>query len=104
MIYTRLSSFIDFHAILDNYTKRLKVQGKKTEYSSYTLNSICDWLALNQPAIEYHDLEEIKIISYNELQVAKEIISKCLRSMQYPEFVGIDLDILEYCVPSLMLG
>jgi len=57
-------------------------------------------------AIEYHDLEEIKIINYNELKTAKETVCKHLayNIKNYSEFIGINFDILEYCVPSLMLG
>lgn len=69
-----------------------------------TLHNICNWFYLDEAVIEYHDLEEVKIISYNELQTMKQIVSNCLKCIQHPEFIGIDLDILEYCVPSLMLG
>lgn len=69
-----------------------------------SLHKICSWLHLNKTAIEYHDLKEIKIISYNELRAMKETVSNCLKPIDYPEFIGINWDILEYCVPSLMLG
>lgn len=73
--------------------------------SPQVLLDVCMWLDLDDSAIEYHDLREIKIIRYNELHAAKEIVSKRLECVKNcPEFIGIDFDILEYCVPSLMLG
>ncbi|XP_014470185.1 PREDICTED: acyl-CoA synthetase family member 4 [Dinoponera quadriceps] len=87
-----------------NYTKKLKVQDVKNKYCPYILHNICNWFYLDKPAIEYHDLQEVKIISYNELQAATKTVSDCLKYIQYPEFIGINFDILEYCVPSLMLG
>ncbi|XP_070149828.1 beta-alanine-activating enzyme isoform X2 [Polyergus mexicanus] len=87
-----------------NDTKRLKLQDDNKQDCQQSLYNICSWLNLNKTAIEYHDLKEVKIISYNELRVMKEIVSNCLKRIQHPEFIGINLDILEYCVPSLMLG
>jgi len=49
-------------------------------------------------------LENIKIISYKELKAAKEIVSSHLKCIACSEFIGIDFDILECYVPSLMLG
>ncbi|XP_029171037.1 LOW QUALITY PROTEIN: beta-alanine-activating enzyme [Nylanderia fulva] len=87
-----------------NDTKRLKLQDDKQNCPHKTLHNICNWFYLDKTAIEYHDLEKVKIISYNELQTMKQIVSNCLKCIQHPEFIGIDLDISEYCVPSLMLG
>ncbi|KAL6438049.1 hypothetical protein ACFW04_004363 [Cataglyphis niger] len=86
-----------------NETKRLKLQNDDKQ-DPQSLHNICSWLHLNKTAIEYHDLKEIKIISYNELRAMKETVSNCLKPINYPEFIGINWDILEYCVPSLMLG
>lgn len=88
-----------------NRAKRQKVQDNRRDCPQ-TLHDVCNWLHLNDSAIEYHDLEEIKIISYNELQAAKETVSEHLKYNvnNYFEFIGIDFDIVEYCVPSLMLG
>ncbi|XP_072757295.1 beta-alanine-activating enzyme [Anoplolepis gracilipes] len=87
-----------------NDTKKLKLQDDNKPDCSQALHNVCNWLYLNKTAIEYHDLKEVKIISYNELRAMKEIVSNCLKCIQYPEFIGINWDILEYCVPSLMLG
>ncbi|XP_032670188.1 beta-alanine-activating enzyme [Odontomachus brunneus] len=85
-----------------SYTERLKVQDK--DDCLYTLYDMCNWIDLEKPAIEYYNLQEIKIINYNELQAATQAVSNCLKCIQFPEFIGINFDILEYCVPSLMLG
>ncbi|XP_012530873.2 beta-alanine-activating enzyme isoform X1 [Monomorium pharaonis] len=92
--------FIEF--LLTNCTKGLKTQRDKD--GSQTLHDACNWTYLDKPALEYHDLENVKIISYRELKAAKEIIFSHLKCIEYPEFIGIDFNILEYCVPSLMLG
>ncbi|XP_011637640.1 beta-alanine-activating enzyme [Pogonomyrmex barbatus] len=84
-----------------NRNKKLKVQNDKNKQ---TLHNLCDWLYPDKTAIEYHDLENIKIISYRELRKAKETILNHLKCIGHPEFIGIDSDISEYCVPSLMLG
>jgi len=89
---------------LVNDTKKLKLQNDNKPDYPQALHNICNWLHLNKAAIEYHDLKEVKIISYNELQAMKEVVANCLKCIQHPEFIGINLDILEYCVPSLMLG
>ncbi|XP_011339696.1 beta-alanine-activating enzyme isoform X2 [Ooceraea biroi] len=88
-----------------NCAKKQKVQNDERDCPQ-RLHDACNWLHLNDSAIEYHDLEEIKIICYNELQAAKETVSKHLQNniKDYPEFIGIDFDIVEYCVPPLMLG
>ncbi|XP_018311567.1 acyl-CoA synthetase family member 4 [Mycetomoellerius zeteki] len=85
-----------------NCIERLKTQNDKNDPQA--LHNECNWLYLNKPAIEYHDLENVKIISYRELKAAKEIVSNYLKHIVCSEFIGIDFDILEYCVPSLMLG
>ncbi|EFN63853.1 Acyl-CoA synthetase family member 4 [Camponotus floridanus] len=87
-----------------NDTKKLKLQNDNKSDYPQALHDICNWLHFNKAAIEYHDLKEVKTISYNELQAMKEVVANCLKCIQYPEFIGINLDILEYCVPSLMLG
>ncbi|XP_011262897.2 beta-alanine-activating enzyme isoform X1 [Camponotus floridanus] len=87
-----------------NDTKKLKLQNDNKPDYPQALHDICNWLHFNKAAIEYHDLKEVKTISYNELQAMKEVVANCLKCIQYPEFIGINLDILEYCVPSLMLG
>lgn len=98
-----ISIYLIVHVFLVNDTKRLKLQNDDKQ-DPQSLHNICSWLHLNKTAIEYHDLKEVKTISYNELRAMKEIVSNCLKSIDYPEFIGINLDILEYCVPSLMLG
>ncbi|XP_077269796.1 aminoadipate-semialdehyde dehydrogenase isoform X3 [Temnothorax americanus] len=85
-----------------NCTKRLKVQDDRND--SQALHDVCNWLYLDKTAIEYHDLENVKIISYRELKATKETISSHLKCIECPEFIGIDFDISECCVPSLMLG
>lgn len=81
--------------------KRLRIQDRNDPQA---LHNVCNWLYLDKPAIEYHDLENVKIISYRELKAAKETVSNHLKCIKYPEFIGIDLNISECCVPSLMLG
>lgn len=93
-------SFTEF--LSANCTEKLKTQ--RDRGGPQTLHDACNWIYLDKPAIEYHDLENVKIISYKELKAAKEIVLSRLKCIEYPEFIGIDFDILEYCVPSLMLG
>lgn len=95
---------MNFFLVNDKKTKRLKLQDDNKQDCPQTLHNICNSFCFDKTVVEYHDLEEVKLISYNELQMMKQIISSCLKCIQYPEFIGIDLDILEYCVPSLMLG
>ncbi|XP_018342023.1 PREDICTED: acyl-CoA synthetase family member 4 isoform X1 [Trachymyrmex septentrionalis] len=85
-----------------NCIERLKTQNDRN--GPQTLHNECNWLYPDKSVIEYHDLENVKIISYRELKAAKEIVSNHLKHILCPEFIGIDFDILEYCVPSLMLG
>ncbi|XP_012223300.1 beta-alanine-activating enzyme [Linepithema humile] len=89
------------HAI--NCAKQLKTQEDNKDCPR-ALQNICNWFYVDKSAIEYHELDEVKIINYNELQAAKETVSKHLKCIQNPEFIGINFDVLEYCVPSLMLG
>lgn len=93
-----------FYVLLVNCAKRLKIQEDKNKDCPQTLHNICNWLYVDKSAVEYHDLNDIKIINYNELQAAKEIVSKHLKRIKNPEFIGVNFDVLEYCVPSLMLG
>ncbi|KYN17850.1 Acyl-CoA synthetase family member 4 like protein [Trachymyrmex cornetzi] len=95
------SSFSRFF-FLANCIEKLKTQNDRSV--PQTLHNECNWLYLNKSVIEYHDLENIKIISYRELKAAKEIVSNHLKHIVCSEFIGIDFNILEYCVPSLMLG
>lgn len=90
------------YVLLAKCTDILKTQNDKS--GTQALHNVCNWLFLDKPAIEYHDLENVKIISYRELKAAKEIVASHLKCIEYPEFIGIDLNILECCVPSLMLG
>lgn len=90
------------YILLANCTERLKAQNGKSD--TQALHNVCNWLHPDKPAIEYHDLETVRIISYRELKAAKEIVSNHLKCIKYPEFIGIDFDILECCVSSLMLG
>jgi len=96
--------FIEFlYILLVNYAKQLKRQEDNKDCQQ-TLHNLCNWFHVDKSAIEYHDLDEVKIINYSELQAAKETVSKHLKCIQNPEFIGINFDVLEYCVPSLMLG
>ncbi|XP_020280492.1 acyl-CoA synthetase family member 4 isoform X2 [Pseudomyrmex gracilis] len=90
------------HAI-NSCTKKLKTYDNKQD-GLQVLTKICNWFNLNKSAIEYHDIEEIKIIKYDELQTAKKTVSNHLKCIKYSEFIGINTDISEYCVPSLILG
>lgn len=80
----------------------MKVQDDRND--SQALHNVCNWLYLDKPAIEYHDLENVKTISYRELKAAKETVSNYLKCIERPEFIGIDFDIPNCYVPSLMLG
>lgn len=55
-------------------------------------------------AIEYHNLQETIYIHYKELFHMKSMISDYLKHIQNVEFIGINFDIPEYCVISLILG
>ncbi|XP_076676078.1 aminoadipate-semialdehyde dehydrogenase isoform X2 [Andrena cerasifolii] len=69
------------------------------------LHDICNWNELDNVIIEYHDLQGIIIcITYRELLAAKVMLSDHLKSIQSYEFIGINFDIPEYCVVSLILG
>lgn len=69
------------------------------------LHDICNWNELDNVIIEYHDLRGIIIyITYRELLAAKVMLSDHLKSIQSYEFIGINFDIPEYCVVSLILG
>ncbi|KAL0102094.1 hypothetical protein PUN28_018561 [Cardiocondyla obscurior] len=85
-----------------NNTKKLKVQNDRDNLQ--TLHDVCNWFHLDKSAIEYHDLENVKIIKYKELKAAKETVSSHLKCINCPEFIGIDFEVSKYCVPSLMLG
>lgn len=93
--------FLMFFSV--NCAKQLKIQEDNKDCPG-TLHNVCNWFYVDKPAIEYHELDEIKIINYNELQTSIEAVSKHLKCIQSPEFIGINFDILEYCVPTLMLG
>ena len=69
------------------------------------LHDICNWNELDNVIIEYHDLRGIIIyITYRELLAAKIMLSDHLNSIESCEFIGINFDIPEYCVVSLILG
>ncbi|PBC34233.1 Acyl-CoA synthetase family member [Apis cerana cerana] len=68
------------------------------------LHDICNWSQLDNVAIEYHDLQETIYIHYKELFHIKSMISDYLKHIQNVEFIGINFDIPEYCVISLILG
>lgn len=92
-----------YFVFLVSSAKKLKTYDNKKD-CSLVLSKVCNWFNLNKSAIEYHDVEEIKIIRYDELQTAKKTVSDNLKCIKYSEFIGINIDILEYCVPSLILG
>lgn len=92
-----------FVFLVNSCTKKLKTYDNKQD-GLQVLTKICNWFNLNKSAIEYHDIEEIKIIKYDELQTAKKTVSNHLKCIKYSEFIGINTDISEYCVPSLILG
>ncbi|KAK9300214.1 hypothetical protein QLX08_006989 [Tetragonisca angustula] len=68
------------------------------------LHEICNWDQLNNVAIEYHDLQETIYIDYRELFFTQRLISDYLRCIKCVEFFGINFDIPEYCVISVILG
>lgn len=68
------------------------------------LHDICNWDQLDNVAIEYHDLQEIIYINYRELLVTQSLISDYLKCIKNIEFIGINFDIPEYCVISVILG
>ncbi|XP_031774551.1 beta-alanine-activating enzyme isoform X2 [Apis florea] len=76
------------------------------ESESFTkkLHDICNWNQLDNVAIEYHNLQETIYIHYKELFHMKSMISDYLKHIQNVEFIGINFDIPEYCVISLILG
>ncbi|XP_076620324.1 aminoadipate-semialdehyde dehydrogenase [Colletes latitarsis] len=68
------------------------------------LHDICKWNELDNVVIEYHDLERIIYINYRELFAAKAMLSDLLKCIEGFEFIGINFDVPQYCVVSLMLG
>lgn len=68
------------------------------------LHDICNWNHLNKVAIEYHDLQQVIYISYQDVLTARNIISDYLKCIKHFEFIGINFDIPEYCIVSLILG
>ncbi|XP_035733568.1 beta-alanine-activating enzyme-like [Vespa mandarinia] len=69
-----------------------------------SLIDIIDWNYLNNIAIEYHDLNIIHTIKYSELNEARNKIVSMLKFIENFEFIGIGIDVPEYCVPALILG
>ncbi|CAK9819703.1 Beta-alanine-activating enzyme [Anthophora plagiata] len=69
-----------------------------------TLDDICNWSQPDNVAIEYHDLQQLTHINYSELFLAKCTISDYLKCIKNCEFIGINFDIPEYCIVSVMLG
>lgn len=55
-------------------------------------------------AIEYHDLNKIHTINYSELNEGRNKIVSILKVIENFEFIGIGVDVPEYCVPALILG
>ncbi|XP_076176149.1 aminoadipate-semialdehyde dehydrogenase isoform X2 [Ptiloglossa arizonensis] len=68
------------------------------------LHDTCKWNELENVAIEYHDLDDTIYINYRELLAAKTVLSDLLICIEDSEFIGINFDVPEYCVVSLMLG
>lgn len=68
------------------------------------LHDTCNWNQPDHVAIEYHDSREIIYITYGQLFRAKNMVSDYLKCLKKFEFIGINFDIPEYCVVSLMLG
>ncbi|KAG7198271.1 hypothetical protein KM043_005674 [Ampulex compressa] len=72
--------------------------------SGLTLQDICKWNSSNNVAIEYYEVEREIFITYAEVDVAKNVVSNTLRCLKNIVFIGLNPDIPEYCLPSLMLG
>ncbi|XP_053972317.1 beta-alanine-activating enzyme isoform X1 [Hylaeus volcanicus] len=68
------------------------------------LHNTCKWNDLDNVAIEYHDLEKNIYINYRELFAAKTMLFDFLKCIECSEFIGINYDVPNYCVVSLMLG
>nr|XP_033341796.1 beta-alanine-activating enzyme isoform X2 [Megalopta genalis] len=68
------------------------------------LHDICNWAEIENVAIEYHDLDNTICITYKELLATKIMLSDFLQCIKGFEFVGINFDVPEYCVVSLILG
>ncbi|XP_046625977.1 beta-alanine-activating enzyme [Neodiprion virginianus] len=69
------------------------------------LNTICDWSSPEDIAIEYHNSETIKKISYSELSDAKVKIEAVLAgAVKNHQFVGINCDVKAPSIPALILG
>ncbi|XP_034171725.1 aminoadipate-semialdehyde dehydrogenase isoform X1 [Osmia lignaria lignaria] len=68
------------------------------------LHDICNWNHLNKVAIEYHGLQQVIYISYQDVLTTRNIISDYLKCIKHFEFIGINFDIPEYCIVSLILG
>lgn len=74
------------------------------DYDQQSLATLCDWSRPDNIAIEYHDANNIKQISYSILNDAKKQVKSTLDSVGSNGFVGINYDVEPYCVPALILG
>lgn len=90
--------------MLDDIEENLKPYEHDVNGALKTLNDICNWHYLDDIAIEYHDLERIAFITYAELCAAKQKVFDILLGIKEFQFIGVNFDIPQYCVPSLLLG
>ncbi|KAK2581964.1 hypothetical protein KPH14_002404 [Odynerus spinipes] len=84
--------------------KKQKLQYYDVDKKLKSLADLCDWHCLDHVAIEYHDLIKIQTIKYAELNEARQKVVEILECINNFEFIGIYVDVPEYCVPALMLG
>lgn len=65
---------------------------------------MCNNFLMNNIAIEFHDEDFIKKITYNEIENTKSEIKDILLKINGSQFIAIDLEIENFCIPSLILG
>lgn len=102
--YLFLSNLIEILIISDKEKENFTFYSNDFKDFTKKLHDICNWSQLDNVAIEYHDLQETIYIHYKELFHIKSMISDYLKHIQNVEFIGINFDIPEYCVISLILG
>lgn len=95
IFYTNLS---------DSNVKKMKFS-EDTEIQHFSsLNMMCNNFLMNNIAIEFHDENFIKEITYKELETMKLEVENILSTISGSQFIAIDLEIQNFCIPSLILG
>ncbi|XP_066603699.1 beta-alanine-activating enzyme isoform X2 [Prorops nasuta] len=95
---------MDEHKIdFENKRRKLDCNGKQKSFNR-NLIDIFKLHAVEHVAIEYYDIESSKIIKYSDINNAIIEALEILKDLTDYQFIGINYDIPNYCIPSLILG